>query len=575
MNRSTLFGPWLMRLTAALLVVAVQSPAVLAQPIREVPQTLPPNVSLSRLDKDASSVDTEPLSDGGLNALPYSPMPQVEPVKSTTGQQSAKSLLNAPATTPMLGELTLNNDLEKPDLVNMVNTVLSASVVKVREVPVDLDTILKLVETQNLPIQRDQLTSQINRTLFYRSLSRMLPDIRGTYTATRFSGVIQLFGDQTIPVTQTQTVPQLQAIWVINPGGQDVFRSLAARSRSKEALLRLDSTKQEQLAEAARRYYEFLAARIQRQNTEAGLIEARSQLALSEARSKAGVGTRLDVMRSKSQLAERETEQVNAGNRVDRAEQDLLNALNLDPDLLLTSTVTEAQPHILVPLSIKTDTLVAHAVAKNPSLMAESLELAAISSEGKAVLGRVIPTVTLQTYINGTGPDLQHLGLTRFGGITLQSNLLESMGAAIPLDYRERRLAAHRQEVAIRQRLRDLQSQVIKAFLDSRAAARSILTSREALLASQEAYRLAMGRFKAGLGINLDVLNAQTDLTTARTRITDAILDFNRAQVNLLEALGETSTNALTQGLSSLPPVKPTSAYVHSSSSALKRNRTP
>ncbi len=149
------------------------------------------------------------------------------------------------------------------------------------------------------------------------------------------------------------------------------------------------------------------------------------------------------------------------------------------------------------------------------------------------------------------------------------------MGAAIPLDYRERRLAAHRQEVAIRQRLRDLQSQVIKAFLDSRAAARSILTSREALLASQEAYRLAMGRFKAGLGINLDVLNAQTDLTTARTRITDAILDFNRAQVNLLEALGETSTNALTQGLSSLPPVKPTSAYVHSSSSALKRNRTP
>jgi outer membrane protein len=571
-------GPWRTRLIAALLFLAIS-------PLSEAPQSaqampLSPSAPVSAeeatLEEGNASDEPTPVKEADVDAVvgnpmhlaaPYTPAAQVDPPASTTKTATDKSsvakpraVLNGPARTPMLGEMTLNSDLERSDLVSMVNTVLSASVVKVREVPIDLDSVLKLVETQNLPIQRDRLTSQMDRTLFYRSLSRMLPDVRATYTATRFKGVIQLFGDETIPVEQTQVVPQLQAIWVINPGGQDVFRSLAARSRSKEALLRLDSTKQEQLAEAARRYYEFLTARIQRQNTEAGLLEAQSQLALSEARWKAGVGTRLDVMRSKSQLAERETDQVNAGNRVDRAEQDLLNTLNLDPDLMLTSAVAEVQPRILVPLSAKTDALVAHAVSKNPALMAETMELAAIASEKKAILGRVIPTVTLQTYVNGTGPDLQTLGLTRFGGITLQSNLLDSMGTAIPLDYRERQLAARRQKVAILQRLRDLQSQVIKAFLDSRAAARSILTSREALLASQEAYRLAMGRFKAGLGINLDVLNAQTDLTAARTRITAAILDFNHAQINLLEALGETSTTSLSRGLSALPPIKPPSA---------------
>lgn len=611
----TLFGSWLNRLMPALLLMALaplsgyaQSP--LAMPLSSQNASTSPSPISSKqsafdspaLEDDseaaASPQESDATSDAAIAmpmhlSAPYSPTVQVDPpakpVSASKGSPSNKSgtVLTGPASTPMLGEMTLNNDLEQPDLVSMVNTVLSASVVKVREIPIDLDTVLALVENQNLPIQRDRLTSQVNRTLFYRSLSRMLPDVRATYTATRFKGVIQLFGDQTIPVTQTQVVPQLQAVWVINPGGQDVFRSLAARSRSKEALLRLDSTKQEQLAEAARRYYEFLTARIQRQNTEAGLLEAKSQLALSEARWKAGVGTRLDVMRSKSQLAERETDQVNAENRVDLAEQNLLNTLNLDPDLLLTSTVAEAQPHILVPLSAKTDALVAHAVYKNPALLAETLELAAIASERKAVLGRVIPTVTLQTYINGTGPDLQTLGLTRFGGITLQSNLLESMGTAIPLDYRERQLAARRQKVAILQRLRDLQSQVIKAFLDSRAAARSILTSREALLASQEAYRLAMGRFKAGLGINLDVLNAQTDLTAARTRITAAILDFNHAQINLLEALGETSATSLSQGLRTLPPVKVLSdAYAKAiaplpasknkpHASNVKRNSTP
>lgn len=450
---------------------------------------------------------------------------------------------------------TTRSDTIRPDVLSMVNTVLSASVVKTRQTPINLPIVLKLVEMQNLPIQRDRMTAQIQQTAFLRSLSRMLPNVSATFTATRFNGVIQIFGNQTIPVMQTQTVPQLQGIWNIHPGGQDIFLALAERSRVHEARLRLDSTLQEQLSEAARRYYDFLAARIQLENVYASLTEARSQVTLSEARWQAGIGTRLDLMRSRSQLAERETEQVNAENRIARAEQDLLNTLNLEPDLALTTSVMTAQPRVLVPLSIPTDALVAHAVAKNPSLLAEVQQLSAITSEGRAVLGRIVPTVTLQAYVNGTGPNIQNLGLTRFGGITVRSDLLESLGTAIPLDYRARRQEARRQETQIRQRLRDVQSEVIKAFLDSRAAARSILTSREALASAKEAYRLALGRFQAGLGVNLDVLNAQTALALARARITAAILDFNRSQVSLLQALGETSSDTLLNGLRTLPPL--------------------
>src|SRR3982750_1678890 len=98
MNRSTSLGPWLMRLTAVLLVIAVPSPAALARPIPESPLTLQPDVSSSPVDKNAALVDAKPLSDADLNALPYSPTPQVEPVKSTVGQQSAGNL-KMPATT--------------------------------------------------------------------------------------------------------------------------------------------------------------------------------------------------------------------------------------------------------------------------------------------------------------------------------------------------------------------------------------------------------------------------------------------------------------------------------------------
>jgi outer membrane protein len=440
------------------------------------------------------------------------------------------------------------------DFSALVNSVLSASVVKVRDYPIALETVLTLVQAQNLPIQQDRLTARIQNTAFWRSASNLLPDLTPTYTQSRFQGAIQIFGSATLTVFQTRLVPQLQGTWVIKPGGEDVFQALAARRRYDESRLRLDSTLQEQLALAAREYYDLLEAQVQVENVQVGLTEARSQVALSDARWKAGVGTKLDLMRSQTQLTQKQTDLVIAENRVAQAEQVLLNRLNLDPDIALTTDAMTVQPRVLVPLFLKTNALVSRALLNNPSLLAEAQELKAISAESKATLSRVVPTVTLQTYINGTGPEIDKLGLGRFGGLAIQSNLLEHLGTSIPLDYHAKRLTYQRQQIQWQQRVRDIQTQVLSAFLDSRAAAQAMLTAQDELSTAREAYRLALGRYKAGLGINVDVLNAQTALTLARTRITQAILSFNRAQVSLVEALGEASPVSLLNGVKSSPP---------------------
>lgn len=473
---------------------------------------------------------------------------KLEPRTSTTPDAEVRT---RPLDT--LEAVTLTGE-QSQNLVSMVRGVLSASVVKIQEYPIELETVLKLIEAQNLQIQRDLLTSKIRKTEFYRSVSRLLPDITSTYSHSRFQGVIQIFGSQTIPVFQTSVVPQLTARWVVNPGGQDVFRALALKHRAQEAKFRWDQTIQEQLAQGAREYYNFVEAHVQVDNVKAGLAEAESQVALNEARFKAGVGTRLDLMRAKTQLVQKQTDLVDFENRVALAEQQLLQTLNLNPDVMLIPARITAKPQILIPLSVKTDALVARAMEHNPSLKAQAMALKAVSADSKATLSRIVPTVTLQTYINGTGPSIEQLGLSRFGGFVVQSNLFESLGTAIPLDYRTRRLEYHRQEVELQLRLREVQTQVINGFLDSRAAAQSMLTSQEELTTAEEAYRLSLGRFRAGLGINVDVLNAQTALTLARIRLTQAILSFNRAQVSLLEATGDASTDTLLHGVQAVAP---------------------
>lgn len=453
-------------------------------------------------------------------------------------------------------EITLFDEPE----TELLSTVLTAGVSKTQSLPIDLQAVLRLVERQNLPLERDVLGAKLRNNTYYRSLARMLPDVGGGFTQSRFRGSIQIFGNETLSINQTRVTPQLVGRWTIFPGGQELFESLAARQRAKAGRVQVLDTLQQQMAAAALEYYTLQESRVQVENVQASITESRSQVALNESRLRAGVGTRLDVMRSRSQLAQWERNLIEAENRMAKAEQALLERLNLDPTLALTPADVGAQPRVLVPMEASTDQLVGRAMLNNPELSVMDREIKSLRREAMAVLGQIIPSVHFEAYINGVGPTWDNLGLGRFAGFTVESQLFRDLGLAIPLEYRQKRLEIQQREVERNALARTIQSQVIDAFLDSKAAAKAIVTAREELAASQEAYRLALGRFRAGLGINLDVLDAETALNTARTNITTAILAFNRSQIRLVEAIGDVSEGSLIQGLSLSALVAPVQA---------------
>jgi outer membrane protein len=531
-----------------------ESAPVLGVPIR--PQPTPPPVEsplplptppVEIPPSEAISPRIPPVEMGGSG--PTGVLPSEQKLPRVQGRAEASGTPEAPKELP---PVTL---VEEPTVeAGLLNRILTASVTKVQEYPITLETVLKLIEQRNLLIDRDILETRIRDNTFYRSLSELLPDIVGTYTQSRFTGTLQIFGNNTLSVKQDRITPQIRAVWTIYPGGRTVFEALAARQRYKGSLSLLDGTKQQQLAAAANDYYTLLEAMVQVENARLGIEEAKSQLAFDEARFRAGIGTRLDVMRSRTQLARQERLLIDFQNAVGQAEQSLLNRLNLDPDISLVPPVTTARPQPLVPLTWNTNQLVARAARQNPALQSIDAEIQALKSESWAIASDIVPAVTLETYRQRTGPDYDQLGIGTFGGFTVQTNLLDNLGTRIPLDYRNRRLRMKQQTVQRQALLRDIQSQVITAYLDSRANAQGIITSQIELTSAQEAYRLAIGRFRAGLGIALDVLNAQTALNLARVNVTSAILGFNRAQVNLMQAMGDVTAESLLNGLANVQP---------------------
>ncbi|MEM0950549.1 MAG: TolC family protein [Cyanobacteria bacterium P01_H01_bin.74] len=427
---------------------------------------------------------------------------------------------------------------------------LTASISKKEAFFIDMQTVLALIQAQNLAVQSGKLTEDQAKNQFHQSLSRMLlPDFIGSYDHSRFQGAIQVFGSQTVTIFQTSVVPQLTASWQINPGGQDLFTALANRQRIKSSQFSLEESLQDQWTSAANEYLALISSALLIESAKLAVDEAEREVALNQAKMDAGVGIKIDLLRAKADLLLQEQTLMEASTQRNKAEQDLFQRLNLDNTIRLTVSKKDTDPKVLLALDMPEKTLLKLAIENSPKVKKLDREVLALKHEVKAVLGRLVPSVNLQTYINGTGPAFDALGLSRFGGFRVETRLFEQSGLAIPLAYHEKKLALKQKQLEHQQALLALKAAVINAHNESMLAAKTIFKTQEAVAVNQEAYQLATGRYKAGVGIQLDVIDSHLALITARTDLIKAILSFNQSQIKLLNAVGMVSPNTLINGV--------------------------
>lgn len=516
-------------------------------PVRTGLPASQPDITLPPLNTEAEPATSPSPLDEGLPrpATPVAPSTGPSPM---TGQTVPAAPGSVTSTTPGLSDEGLD-----PVVLNQAPPsspiVLQGQLTKRQELPIDLETVLKLVQEQGLPMDRDTELARREKTRFYRTLSDMLPDVVGTYQQSKLSGVIQLFGNQTIPVELTKYQPQVLGRWTIFPGGTQIFESVAARRRYKVTRFNLEETLQEQLSRAAEEFYQLVGTQLQIISVLKSSEEARSEQAYNQARLDAGIGTKLDVMRAESQVIQRERDMIEAERNLAVAEQNLLNRLNLDPDIDLQLNRNDISLRRLVPRETPVEALLAMAKANDPALREMEADIKALKADLWAIISRVVPSVTLEGYINGTGPSLDALGRTKFAALFVEANLLENLGLAIPLDAKIKRHEIKQRQVELKILNRNVESAVVNAHLDTVAALKALEVAEEQLRVDEEAYRLAVGRYRAGLAILLDVLAAENVLFNSRTQLNQAIVTYDRTQVRLVEVVGRASIPNLLNGI--------------------------
>jgi outer membrane protein TolC len=447
------------------------------------------------------------------------------------------------------------------------------------ESPIDLATALRLAGAQNpeLLLSRERISEAAARQQL--AAAQLLPNLNVGANLDSHRGVLQQSNGNILQVHRDAVYFGLGANAVaagtVNiPGlnynlnvGDAWFTYLAARQRVSAAAALAVADQNDVLLRVSLGYLDLLRAEGRRAVAARNRAEAAEVARLTAEYANAGQGKKSDSNRAAFELRRRDAD-------ITQVEADLLTAsarmaqlLNLDPSNRLKAVEGYVVPAPLVSDAVPLAELVAIALLQRPELAARRAEIQAALYE--LSLAKVLPfspNVILgfsaggfgggsnlvsspSGFIAGNG---QRITGPRFGNVGARTDTdavvywtIRNLGVGNLADVRGAESRANQSRLRELDTVNTVRAEVAQAHARVAARLLQIDAAEKAVRAAGEAYTQDLMRIRGGQGWPLELVDSLRLLGRARTEYLDAIVDFNRAQVQLWVSLGRPPADRL------------------------------
>lgn len=410
---------------------------------------------------------------------------------------------------------------------------------------IDLPTALRLATANNLDIAEAKAQVLEAKGNSNAADGGLIPGVSLFFGYARTDGTLQgTFGDLGSAAFNTLN-PGVIVGFSLNPG-EAIFNALAAHrivdaTRANESVVTQDV-----LLNVAEEYYDLVEAQAKVKVAEKAVSDSKTLLQIAKVLEKEGIAPGADVVRAQAKLSSDEQALIRAQNEFREASINLAQTLKLDSSVTLFPQDKEIRQITLVNPEIRLDELINAAFEKHPELRRASQEIKAADDEKSgAWLSALGPQVLLEAQASGIGSDFGNIGereiyqalvgfrisASSYGQIKAASARL---GRAQVLDERTRE---------------QIRARVVKAHDEALSGKEEIIPTQKEVEAAEESLKLSQVRFKKGLGLAVEVIQAEDALANARLNYIKAIVDYNKAQARLLNALGEISTESMIGGI--------------------------
>lgn len=327
----------------------------------------------------------------------------------------------------------------------------------------------------------------------------------------------------------------------IYTGGQLEGAIKAADLAMNANELGLELCKQQVKAATMSAYYQALQAKNQIKVAQDSVNTLTEHLKNVNAQYTVGTVAKSDVLGTQVQMANAEQNLINANNSYDVAIASLNNVMGLPTDTELNLTDSLDYNVYEIPLEECT----AYARSNRPDVLMADYQVAIAEAGVQQAKAGYMPKVSAQASKSWAGEDpfgseetdkryAQNNNWT--AGVVLSWDIWDNNVTQSKVN--QSKAAVAKAEAAAENTRQSGDLEVRTAYLNLKAAEKSINTTQVAVDKAQEDYKIAQVRYAAGVGTNLDVMDAEEKLAQAQTNYYTALYNYNSSKAALDKAMG-------------------------------------
>jgi outer membrane protein TolC len=321
-----------------------------------------------------------------------------------------------------------------------------------------------------------------------------------------------------------------------------IFSRLAERQRVQAAGAHQAATFNDALMAASVGYFELLRSEVQVAIAGEAVTNAGELVRVVEVRVRAGTAPPADELRAQAELADRQRRVFQRWESLRDASAELVRVLNLQGGTNLVAS--DAQPIMieLVDLDRPLPDLIAQGILFRPEMAAHrAVAVATLDRLRQEQWRPVIPN--LQVGYSGGGFGGGRDGF--FGDWSSRGDLdalavweLRNLGFGNAALIRERRSEHQQANLSVEEVRNTVAAEIVRSYYRARLRKQAVEAAKREVKAAAEALPLNYRGILGGQLRAIEGLQAVDALTSAQTGYLEAVIGYNRAQLELVRALG-------------------------------------
>jgi outer membrane protein TolC len=438
-----------------------------------------------------------------------------------------------------------------------------------RQLTIDLSSALRLAAFQNprMALAREVINEAVARRK--EALALWLPSLNAGTNYHLHTGVLQTAFGQIRSLTEqslylgggsgaiSSSTIAVPAVRIFSQVGDAYYLPLAAGQTVTARAFDSRATDNVTLLDVADRFLTLVAAEARREALLVSLQEIRQIEQSQKAFADAGQGRDADYRRARANRLLMELDEMQAQEDAAVASAELSRVLHLDPSIRLVTSQGPIELLELVDERARVEELVSEALRSRPEIAARTADIGAADFRWQNERMRPWLPLVSAGYSGGAmggGSNRTDLGVnSTYSSLNGRTDFdvmavwtFQNLGAgnrALQGSARaEREQAVMERALVVAQ----IRREVAERQAQLRARHKTVAVSWTQLSAAERGAREELLLTRSGEALPIEALNSVTRLATARQQLLTAVIEYNRAALRLIVALG-TNLGVLTE----------------------------